>query len=136
MYSHDTQIRVRYGETDQMGYLHHSNYPRYFEVARVECMRSLGFPYGELERGGVLMPVLNMECKFKMPIYYDEMVVVRALITEMPVTRMKLNYKVYNSQADVACEGRTDLCFVDATTRKPMRCPAHIAHIMRAVFMS
>lgn len=134
MFSNDTQIRVRYGETDQMGYLHHSNYARYFEVARVELMRALGFPYGEMEKQGILMPVLHVNSKFLQPIWYDELVTVRAIITEMPLTRMKLKYEVYNGNGDLSSEGSTDLCFVDANTRKPMRCPDHIQELMDAVF--
>lgn len=134
MYSHDTQIRVRYGETDQMGYLHHSNYARYYEVARVELFRSLGFPYGEMEKSGILMPVLNIDSKFIKPILYDELVTVRATLTEHPKTRMKLLYEVFNENAEKVNEGHTDLCFVDAANRRPMRCPAHIDEIMRPIF--
>lgn len=134
MYSCDTQIRVRYGECDQMGYLHHSNYARYYEVARVELMRSLGFPYGEMENSGIIMPVLNMECKFIKPVLYDEMVTVRATISEMPKTRMKLAYEVFNNKAVKVNQGATDLCFVDSKSRRPMRCPDNIADILNSVF--
>ena len=134
MYSFDTQIRVRYGECDQMGYLHHSNYARYYEVARVELMRDLGFPYGEMEQSGIIMPVLNMECKFIKPVLYDELTTVRAIITEMPKTRMKLTYEVYDSKAQKVNTGATDLCFVDGKSRRPMRCPSHILEILEPVF--
>ncbi len=127
MYQFDTQIRVRYGETDQMGYLHHSNYARYYEAARVELMRSLGFPYGEMENEGIIMPVLNLFCKFSRPVLYDELVTVRAIIDEIPKTRMKLRYEIFDSKGVKVNEGTTDLCFVDGPSRKPMRCPEKIA---------
>lgn len=134
MFSCDTQIRVRYGETDQMGYLHHSNYALYFEVARVELMRTLGFPYGDMEKKGILMPVLHVNSKFLQPIWYDELVTVRAIITEIPLSRMKLNYEVYNDNGNISSKGSTDLCFVNASTRKPMRCPAEILDLLHPVF--
>jgi len=134
MYSHDTEIRVRYGETDQMGYLHHSNYALYYEAARVELMRALGFPYGEMEKAGILMPVLNLGCKFIGPVWYDELVTVKATILEMPTTRMKLLYEIFNEQGKKVNEGNTELCFVDANRRRPMRCPDNIAQLMKPHF--
>lgn len=128
------QIRVRYGETDQMGYLHHGNYPLYYEAARVECMRSLGFPYGEMEKSGILMPVLDLHCKFIRPVLYDEMLTVRAIMTEMPRTRMKLRYELFNEEGAKVNEGSTDLCFVDAVSRRPMRCPEEIAKLIQPHF--
>lgn len=130
IYTHSTEIRVRYGECDQMGYLHHSNYGRYYEVARVECMRSLGIPYGEMERKGVLMPVLNMSSKFKRPVLYDEMVRIEAQVLEWPSTRMKLAYQIFNENEMLVNEGQTDLCFVDAERRRPMRCPEYVLKSM------
>ncbi|MCB0738342.1 MAG: acyl-CoA thioesterase [Bacteroidetes bacterium] len=126
MYSNEHQIRVRYGETDQMGYLHHGNYPLYYEVGRVECMRSLGFPYGELEISGVLMPVLSLDCKFIRPVLYDEHLTIKTTLLELPSSRMKFLYELFNEQGQKVNEGHTELCFVDAKTRRPMRCPADI----------
>ncbi|MFY0673039.1 MAG: acyl-CoA thioesterase [Bacteroidia bacterium] len=125
-FSNKLKIRVRYGECDQMGYLHHSNYARYYEAARVELMRSLGFSYAEMERSGIIMPVLNVNSKFKKPILYDELVTVVCSIDEVPKTRMKLSYEVYNESDDKANEGSTDLCFVDSKSRRPIRCPEYV----------
>lgn len=136
MYSHSLEIRVRYGETDQMGYLHHSNYARYYEAARVELMRALGFPYGEMENSGILMPVLNLECKFIGAILYDELVTVTAIITELPASRMKLRYEIHNEKGKMVNEGKTDLCFVKADSRRPMRCPEKILQLVEAGFDS
>lgn len=134
MYSHDTQIRVRYGETDQMGYLHHGNYPLYYEVARVECMRALGFPYGKMERDGILMPVLSLDSKFIRPVLYDELLTVRASVLELPTTRMKFRYEIFNEEGVKVNEGHTVLCFVDAASRRPMRCPEFIHAILKDFF--
>lgn len=136
MYSHSIEIRVRYGETDQMGYLHHSNYARYYEVARVELMRALGFPYGEMEISGILMPVLNLECKFIGAILYDELVTVTAIITELPASRMKLHYEIHNEKGKKVNEGKTDLCFVKADSRRPMRCPEKVLQLVEMGFDS
>lgn len=134
MYSHSIEIRVRYGETDQMGYLHHSNYARYYEAARVELMRALGFPYGEMENSGVIMPVLTLESKFIAAILYDELVTVKATITELPSSRMKLTYTIHNQAGKKVNEGKTDLCFVKSDSRRPMRCPEHILSLMQKAF--
>lgn len=109
-----------------MGYLHHGNYPLYYEVARVEAMRVLDFPYGEMEISGVLMPVLNLDCKFLKPVLYDEVLTVKASLLELPSTRMKFLYEIFNQKGQKVNEGHTELCFVDAKTRRPLRCPSDI----------
>lgn len=134
MYSHETTIRVRYGETDQMGYLHHGNYPLYYEVGRVECMRSLDFPYGEMEQNGILMPVLRLDCKFMKPVLYDEILTVKTTLLELPSARMKFLYELFNEKGQKVNEGHTDLCFVDASTRRPLRCPDDILQKVQSHF--
>ncbi|MGB0432183.1 MAG: acyl-CoA thioesterase [Bacteroidia bacterium] len=129
-YSNTLKIRVRYGECDQMGYLHHSNYARYYEAARVELMRNLGFSYAKMENDGIIMPVLNVNSKFIKPILYDELVNVICIIDEVPKTRMKLRYEVYNELGHKVNEGSTDLCFVDAKSRRPIRCPEYVFNLI------
>ena len=72
MFTNETKVRVRYAETDQMGYVYYGNYATYFEVARVDCMKSLGISYKELEDAGVMMPVLHYATKYYKPAFYDD----------------------------------------------------------------
>ena len=117
-----------------MGYLHHGNYPLYYEVARVECMRSLGFPYGQMEKDGILMPVLSLDSKFIRPVLYDELLTARATVVEMPGTRMRFKCEMFNEDAVKVNEGHTELCFVHADSRRPMRCPEYIKDILKPHF--
>ncbi|MFN4257142.1 MAG: acyl-CoA thioesterase, partial [Saprospiraceae bacterium] len=97
MYAHETQIRVRYGETDQMGYLYYGNYASYFEVGRVETIRSLGVSYKELEEvHGIWLPVVSLEQKFVRPAFYDDLLTVRSEIREVPDTHITFHVEVFN----------------------------------------
>ncbi|MDE6862487.1 MAG: acyl-CoA thioesterase, partial [Alistipes sp.] len=85
MISHDTKIRVLYKHTDQMGVVHHSNYINFFEAARTELMREIGLTYAEVERRGIMMPILDVHIKYQQPARYDEVITVRASIAQMPM---------------------------------------------------
>ena len=88
MKSFATQIRVEYHHTDQMGIVHHSNYIKFFEVARTEWLRAAGMTYAEMERRGVMMPIVDVQIKYRQPAYYDELITVRAEVKEMPMARI------------------------------------------------
>ncbi len=123
MYSVEVKLRVRYGETDKMGYVYHGNYPQYYEVARVEWMRSLGMSYKEVEDDGIIMPVIDMRLKYLAPAFYDEELVIRASVREMPATRILFHYEVFNQVGKLINEGENTLVFVNAETRRPLRLP-------------
>ncbi len=123
MYSVDVKLRVRYGETDKMGYVYHGNYPQYYEVARVEWMRSLGMSYKEVEDDGIIMPVIDMRLKYLAPAFYDEELLIRASVREMPATRILFHYEVFNQTGKLINEGENTLVFVNAETRRPQRLP-------------
>lgn len=123
MFKHETQIRVRYGETDQMGYVYHGNYALYYEVARVEALRELGFSYKKMEEGGTMLPVHELDIKYLKPAYYDDVLRVVVAIKEPPVLRLKFNYEVYNSKNELLNTGNVVLVFIDKATNKPIRCP-------------
>ena len=82
MFKAKTQIRVRYAETDQMGYVYYGNYAMYFEVARVEALRSVGFSYREMEDSGILMPVLESHITYLKPGKYDDLLTIQYQFTE------------------------------------------------------
>lgn len=126
MFTHNTKLRVRYSETDQMGYVYYGRYAEYFEAARVEAFRSLGISYKAMEEQGILMPVLNLNINYYKPLYYDEELRVEVTIPELPTLRIKFIYKVYNSAGELTADGETTLLFVDGVTRKPIRMPAEV----------
>ncbi len=123
MYTFETKIRVRYAETDKMGYAHHSNYASYIEEARTEMMRSIGISYLEMENKGVMLPVLELQTTFLKPAFYDDVITVKTIVSEYPSIRFKLSYEIYNQKKELMSTAKTTLVFVNAETMKPMRPP-------------
>lgn len=130
MFTHNTKIRVRYSETDQMGYVYYGRYAEYFEAGRVEAFRSLGISYKELEEQGIMMPVLNLQVNYYKPLYYDEELTVQVTIPKLPTLRIQFIYKVFNAAGELTADGETTLLFVDAATRKPMRMPIEVTRAL------
>ncbi|MCR5886963.1 acyl-CoA thioesterase [Hymenobacter sp. J193] len=127
MYSHDTQIRVRYAETDQMGYVYHGNYAAYFEVARTEAFRQLGIRYKDMEADGVGMPVGELRTRFRRPARYDDLLTVRLLLKQPAEgSRVLFEYEIYNEAQELLTEGHTLMVFVNAATGRPVPMPADI----------
>ena len=123
MFSHETRVRVRYGETDQMGYVYYGDYAEYFEVGRVEALRSLGFPYRRLEEEGVMLPVRELRTTYHQPARYDDLLIVRTTITQVPSVRIVFEYELRNEAGVLLCEASTTLAFVDRATMRPRRAP-------------
>jgi acyl-CoA thioester hydrolase len=123
MYKHTTQIRVRYGEVDQMGYLYYGNYGLYYEVARAEMIRNYGYTYSEMEIDGTIMPVVKMTAKYLQPAKYDELLTLK---TEMEVIRnifVTFHHKIYNEQDVLINIGEVTLVFFDPKTQKKTSMP-------------
>lgn len=125
MYKAETKVRVRYSETDQMGYCYYGNYAAYFEVARVEALRELGMSYKQMEEDGIAMPVLEYQIKYFKPAFYDDEIRIETIITEMPQYRIYFTYKSYNDKNELINEAKTTLVFVSKTTGKPCMAPEH-----------
>ena len=134
MYIAETQTRVRYAETDQMGYAYYGNYATYYEVGRVEALRQLGFNYKELEAEGVMMPVTELHCRFIQPAKYDELLTIRVIIKELPKVRMHFSYEVLNELGLKINEGETILVFINMSTNRPCRAPEHLLQILKPHF--
>jgi len=134
MYVAETQVRVRYAETDQMGYAYYGNYAIYYEVGRVEALRQLGFNYSELEENGIMMPVTDLSCKFLQPAKYDELLTIRVIIKELPKVRMYFEYEVLTEKGKKLNEGSTTLVFINMSTNRPCRAPEHLLEIMSPHF--
>jgi len=122
MYISETKIRVRYSETDKMGYVYYGNYPAYFEVGRAEAMRELGMTYRQMEDKGVMMPIASMNLKYLRPAFYDDLLTIKTIVKELPSSRMHFFYEVANENGDLLTKGETILAFVNMNTRRP--CPA------------
>lgn len=134
MIQSETKIRVRYGETDKMGYVYYGNYSLYFEVARTEMIRNLGFPYSRLEAEGVMMPVLSMNIKYIRPAFYDDELRIRVMIKELPETRVKFEYEVFNASDKLITVGETILVFVDEKSMRPTKAPQALYEALERAF--
>lgn len=134
MFVHDTQIRVRYAETDQMGFVYYGNYATYFEVARVESFRALGFSYKMMEDKGVMMPVLEYKSKYIRPAVYDDLLTVRTSIKELPSTRIRFDYEVFNKTGVLLNVGETTLVFVNAQSKRPCLMPDFFLDLIKPYF--
>lgn len=121
MYSNDAIIRVRYGETDQMGVVYHGNYYTWFEVGRSEFFNSLGYTYKKLEEEGVILPVIRSSCEYIKPArYYDE-IIIRTKISLLKGVRVSFDYEVIRKEDNVLlAKGKTEHAFVDKSL-KPVK---------------
>tara|TARA_Y100000385_G_scaffold34378_1_gene32255 strand:- start:992 stop:1396 length:405 start_codon:yes stop_codon:yes gene_type:complete len=123
MYQSEAKVRVRYAETDQMGYCYYGNYATYYEVARVDALRKIGISYNELEKQNFQMPVLDFNIKYIKPAFYDEELTILCKIPLIPKVRIKFDYESYNQKKEMINFGSTTLVFIDKLTKKPVNCP-------------
>lgn len=122
-FQHTVSLRVRYGETDQMGYCYYGNYASYFEVGRVETLRKLGHSYKELEDSGVMLPVSHFEIDYLKPAYYDDELFVATTIVELKGTRLFFECEIKNDKNELICRGKTTLVFVNKENMRPIAPP-------------
>ena len=134
MFVYKTKLRVRYADTDQMGYAYYGNYATYYEVARVEAFRYLGVTYKSLEESGVIMPVIELKCQFKTPAKYDDLLTIKVMIPHMPKSTILYQYDVFNSENHLINQGKTLLAFVNKITHKPIRTPKIIKDKLQSFF--
>lgn len=116
---HLTEIRVRYGETDRMGFCYYGNYAQFLEVARVELLRSKGISYKELEDAGILLPVRNFSIKYIAPSRYDDLLSIQTEITNIKGSRIEFNYEIRNQKNVLIATAYTELVFVNSNSLKP-----------------
>jgi len=125
-----TQVRVRYAETDRMGYCYYGNFAAFFEVGRVEALRSLGFSYRKLEDEGIILPVLDYSVRYFKPAYYDEVLTIETSITEVKGARILFEYTTKNEQGEELNKAKTTLVFVDAKSGRPTKAPETMAKVL------
>ena len=130
----DFDIRVRYSDTDQMGYVYYGRYANFYEIARVELFRKLGFTYSQLEEEGIGMPVIQMETKFIIPAKSDEIIKINIQIKEIPSAKILFHYRIYNKKKNLINTATTLLTFIDLQTKKAVRTPKKLLEIINNNF--
>lgn len=134
MFTSQTEIRVRYAHTDQMGYVYYGNYAAFFEIARVESLRSIGLSYKELEASGIMMPVYENYSRYIAPAGFDELLTVKVFIKELPSVKITFHYEIYNESAELIHTGYTVLVFINRESRRPCRAPRAIVDALKPYF--
>ena len=127
MFTSSTNIRVRYAETDQMGVVYHGNYFQYFEVARAEAIRELGLTYADMEKAGVIMPVIEVNCRYLRPARYDDLLTVKVILKELPLHhKIDFLHEIYNQNDELLGSGTVTLYFMEAGTMKRSQIPEEL----------
>jgi acyl-CoA thioester hydrolase len=134
MFVHSTKIRVRYADTDQMGYMYYGNYAEFYEVGRVEMLRSLGLTYKAMEDSGIIMPVTELKCKYIKPAFYDEEITVKVIMENMPSLRIHFRYELSNEKNELINLGETTLVFISQETNRPCHAPSDFLDKLKAHF--
>ena len=119
-------FRIKYSATDQMGFMHHSNYLKYFENARISWLRTLGVSYRQTEKEGILMPVVSASLEFIIPLYFDDEIIIEIILAEVPKATLSFEYKIINQNKELVCRGKTKLAFLNSKTMKPVRAPKYL----------
>jgi len=119
-------IRVRYGETDQMGVVHHGNYALYLELARIEWLRKLGISYKKMEEDGIMLPVISLSINFKKSACYDDVIKVKTQLKYMPTATIEFEYEITNKNGEILTTANTVLAFIDMKSKRPVRAPKFI----------
>lgn len=130
-FSNSTKLRVRYSETDQMGYCYYGNYAQYFEVGRVEAMRSIGMTYREMEERGVMLPVADFSVKYFAPSRYDDELTITTQIVSIKGARLLFNYLIHNEKNELVSEAHTTLVFVSKENMRPTKAPKDFIQLLK-----
>ncbi len=135
MHTHRFQKRVRYGETDQMGYLYYGNYAQYYEIGRAEMIRDLGLTYAAMEsEHGILMPVMSLNQRFVRPALYDQLLTIQTTLRRMPGKTITFHHEIFNEKNKLVNGGSVKLCFVEVKTGKTVACPAYLRETLQPFF--
>lgn len=135
MFVSSTQIRVRYAETDQMGVVYHSNFFPYFESARAESIRQLGYTYADMEKMGVIMPVVDVHCRYLRPAKYDDLLTIKTMLKELPVHhKIEFQHEVFNEDGELLAVGKIILYFMEAKTMRKTIMPVPLLEKLRSYF--
>jgi len=134
MRTHELKIRVRYGETDQMGYVYYGNYAQYFEMGRVEWLRNIGTSYKDMEKSGIMLPVLNLNVNYLKPAKYDDLLTLKTTLKKKPSVKIEFDFEIYNEANELLTTGYTSLVFIDMKKNRPTRCPDYLLDKITSLF--
>ena len=134
MYIHKTTYRVRYADTDQMGYVYYGNYARLYEIGRVEALRDLGFSYKEMEASGVMMPVYENKSKYIAPVLYDELITIKTTMKSVPSARIIFHYEIFNQSEKLVHSGETTLVFIKMGNSRLTTAPKELLEKLNPYF--
>lgn len=134
MIENQIDFRIRYGETDQMGYAHHANYPLYFEMGRIELLRDLGISYKKMEEEGLILPVYSINTRFFKPATYDDKITLKTFLKTIPTARILFEYELYNEQKELISSGNTTLVFFDTHKKRPVNIPEKLLEKIHTFF--
>jgi acyl-CoA thioester hydrolase len=135
MYQHQVSKRVRYGETDQMGYLYYGNYALYYEIGRVELLRSLGLTYKVMEEEwGIMMPVVNMSTRYLRPARYDDEITIKTQLRVLPGKGITFHFELFNPDKKLINGGRVSLCFIEVASNVRVSCPSPLLALLKPHF--
>ncbi len=126
MKKNSTKLRVRYGETDQMGIVYYGNYAQYFEQGRTEWLREFGFSYKWMEENNVQLPVINLNVDYKAPAHYDDLITITTILKKIPTYKIEFSYEIHNQEGKLLVTGSTTLVFVNTSTKKLMKAPQYL----------
>lgn len=128
------ELRPRYGEVDQMGYVYHANYVTYCHQARNELLRKLGVDEIELENNQIILPVISFEINYMKPAHFDELISIKTIIKELPKVRFAFEFEVSNAQNIMLCKAKSTVVFVNNQSRLPKAIPDDVKKILEAKF--
>ena len=135
MYCFETKIRVRYGETDQMNFVYYGVYAQYYEVGRVELLRSIGISYKKIEEMGFALPVVSMSVNYKKPAFYDDQITVKTVVRQIPSSRITFFYEILNEEGSLINSAEVVLVFLNQQTGKVCKAPDIIISKFQELFV-
>ncbi len=125
-FPHKIEIRVRYGETDQMGVVYHGNYVQYLEMGRIEWLRQFGISYKKMEEEGIKLPVISICLNYKKSASYDDLITVITRLKKKPSVKIEFEYEILDEKNEILTVAETTLVFMDMESNKPIRCPQYL----------
>lgn len=135
MFVTETQVRVHYALTDQMGFVYYGNYPQFYEIGRNEAIRSLGFTYKDIEAMGIITPVVDLHIRYLRPARYDDLLTIRTTLKQMPEEhKVVFHTDIYNQQDEWLNSGNTTLLFLDARLHQKTTIPAELRSRLQPYF--
>lgn len=129
MITSESKIRVLYAHTDKMGIVNNSRYLEYFELGRTDLLRGIGYIYKEMEADNIALPLIEANCKYLLPAYYDDVIVIKSSLKKLPSVRIKIDYELFVDEKKIA-EGFTIHSFVDFEKLKPVRPPQKLLKLL------